>query len=325
MNPNVVLAVMSSAPREVLARTTASAAAHAATAVVLVAPGTAAERVDPGQRDLPTAVVERRWSGHASTRTALLEAAGEESDAEWALVLDAGMTIAGELPPLDPGVDSYDVVVEDRSPSHRWRWMRAGHLVRTRRGHRWVGIGASGLHEVLVLADGSRSEEWRGLVASGSPSSKAGGGGRSYEDDAARIAEALAAQEEPRARFYHAQSLKDAGRHAEAYAAFVARAGMAGAREETFWARLWAAKLAVHHLDRPRDEALAHVDAAKDMFPDRAEPWIELAVARRKWGDQDGAVGAALEAYAKPYPLAARLFVDVSCYSRRALVEAGVS
>lgn len=319
---SVALAIMTNAEPDATTRAIRSAKHLVDRIVLVIAPG--AHRCVPDHRPRPTKVVELEWAGHAATRTATLGIAEQDDRTRWVFMLDAHSTISGELPPLDdPGVDAYEIAVED-VPS-RWRWMRAGHLTRARKGFAWKGSGPEGLHEALVVPAGRTVRPWPGLVLRGQPSPKPAGGQRDYAKDAAALEKALA--ESPacsRTAFYLAQSLKDAGDLEAAFAAYERRSKMPGWDEETFWSLMWMAKLAFR-MGRSKEEIVDLHARASDHSPERAEPLASMAAVLRAWGDEERAIRFALEAWRKPWPRSARLFVEMDAYSKRAREEAWVA
>ena len=147
-------------------------------------------------------------------------------------------------------------------------------------------------------------------------------GDRTYEDDVAAFREkSKSLPLDTRAAFYYAQSLKDAGRGKEAFEAFAHRARMLGGiDEETFWAKLWMAKLA-HHVGA---DPIVLFQEARLHSPNRAEPLAALETIHRNAGDHDLAFYFGTRAAACPYPVNHRLFVDVNAYSPTALTKAGI-
>lgn len=272
----------------------------------------------------PCVVIEEEWKGHAATRTATLRHA--ERMADWVVMLDADDTFApgGQLP-CDPSVDSYEIPVDCTFPGGRWRWLRHGHVMRSGCGFTWRGT--AGLHEVLDTS-GRKTERWDRLVVrveQRATDSRTRAGERTYDSDAERLGAHLnACPSDARAAFYYAYSLRDAGRPHAAYAAFVARAGMEGFREETLWAKLWAAKLAPY-VGVSYDEVILRHQEAIDFAPERAEPLREMAHALRGYSKLAEADPFDALAATKPYPIDARLFVEVNAYSPDALTAVGIN
>jgi tetratricopeptide (TPR) repeat protein len=318
---SVALAIMTNAPPEATAHAIASAEPYVDRIVLVIAPG--AHHCVPDRRPRPTKVVELEWAGYAQTRTATLGIAEQDDRTSWVLMLDSYSTITGTMPPLDSDADAFEISIEDVASG--WRWLRAGHLTRARKGFSWRGSGEQGLHEALAVPPGRTLRAWPGLVLRGSPSPKAAGAPRDYSKDATALEQALAANPTcARTAYYLACSYKDAGLLEQAYAAFERRAVMSGFAEEDFWARWWLANLAFR-LGRPKKEIVDRHMAAHEHSPDRAEPLTSMAAVLRAWGDEAKAIRFALEASRKPYPKDARLFVSTQCYSKRALEEASVA
>lgn len=310
---SIVLAMMARAPAETVLRAIRSAAPYVDSVCLVVAPGDPLESL---VLPIPGRIVSQPWQGYAMTRTMTLWHAEEDHTADWILMLDACARLRGSLPPLDPEVDAYEIAVEANFPDGTWRWMRRGHLLRARvPGLRWVGD----IHEVLAVPDESRVRTWPGLVHEGAAS-----GTRPYSGDVEILRRQLEADPgNTRAAFYFAQSLKDAGQTREAMVAFLRRAKMGGFQEETFWAWLWAGKLSAA-LGKP-SLALTFFILASRHSPDRAEPLVYQAEIYRQKGATSEAELLTLSAECKPYPVAARLFVDFWCYSDEARKAAGIA
>lgn len=307
----VCLAIMAKgSPDEVLAAIE-SARPFVDEVCLVVAPG---DELLELELPIPGRIVEEPWRGHALTRTATLRHAESDPEVEWIVMIDADDTFApgGRLPPHrdTDGADAYSIPIDSVFPGGRWRYWRSGHVIRARRGFFWDGA----VHEAMRGPPGSRVDRWRGLVYRLTPPQGTRAGGRTYDDDAKLLAAEL--ERDPtntRAAFYYAQSLKDAGRPREAIEAFLRRASMGGWVEEAFWAKLWAAKLAVNLGMVTRIEELYL--GAHALLPDRAEPLRDLACVYGRMGLHDEAERYDALADALPFPYDAGLFVDVMAYA----------
>ncbi len=302
--------MMARGPAAPVLRAIESARPFVDSVCLVVAPGDPLEDIE---LPIPGRIVRQRWLGYAATRTVTLRHVETDPAVEWVVMIDACAVLRGRMPILEDAVDAYEIAVESNFLDGRWRWMRRGHLMRARRGLRWEGA----IHECLVVPDESRVRRWHGLVHDAVAS-----GGRPYDGDVAILRGEL--DRDPtntRAAFYYAQSLKDADRTLEALAAFQARATMGGFSEEVFWAWLWAGKLAAC---LGLDTCVDHFLAAHEHSPDRAEPLAYLRSFYRKAGDPERARECRDAAAEKAYPMDARLFVDVGCYSEAAREAAGI-
>ncbi|MFJ5773348.1 glycosyltransferase [Streptomyces sp. NPDC093094] len=229
--------------------------------------------------DLPGSLYESPWKGFGASRTEAIERARDRArhllfiDADDVLETDPGFT----WPDLTH--DCYDIEVHHGPVVHRRPAM-----VSTRLPWRYTGV----LHEYLEC-----DTPFSRAPLDGVRTVVKGGGGRSqgsvrskYLRDAAILKDGLA--EEPgnaRYAFYLAQSWRDAGEPAKALAAYDRRTEMAGFDEETFCARLYAARLAVT-LRRRAPEVTARFLDAHAYRPTRAEPLGELARLCRVQGER---------------------------------------
>lgn len=287
---------MAKGPADRVLRAIESARPFVSSVCLVVAPGDPLEGL---ALPIPGRIVTQQWLGYAATRTATLRHAEADPAVEWVLMLDANGRVRGRMPDLDPVADSYEIAIECNFPDGCWRWMRAGHLMRARRGLHWTGA----IHETLAGAANVRT--WHGLIYEGVAS-----GARDYAGDVAILEDRD--PRDTRAAFYYAQSLKDSGRYEEALVAFLRRARMRGFSEEVFWAWLWAGKLALCLGKTALSCVFLH--EASRHSPERAEPYAYQSEIYRRQGDHVRARELAALAASKPYPTSARLFVDVGCY-----------
>jgi hypothetical protein len=324
----VVLAIMAKVSPDVLIRAIDSAVHLVDSICLVVAPDDELLTIGPrlerryGKRCY---VFAEKWQGHAKTRGLAIQHASKI--AEWALMIDADDVLApgATLPDLE-GADSFDIVVDCRfGEGGRWRWVQAGHLMRTDKVMGWSGSG--GLHESLDLVEGARVRRHDGMVYAIDQTvhDPVRAGGRTYLNDANTLeAVILDNPRDARAAYYFAQSLRDAGENLRSYHAFLQRAAMKdGFYEETFWALLWAAKLAPF-VGVPESEVIARHEDAHRFLPERAEPLFYLSLVHRGAGRYEQAIALMNEANAKPYPVDARFFIDLGAYSYAALNAAGI-
>ncbi|MER5427726.1 glycosyltransferase [Streptomyces sp. NPDC002588] len=269
-------------------------------------------------RDLPGELYERPWKGYDVSRTEAIELA--RADADYLLFIDAD-----DVMELEPGFrmpeltqDAYRVDIRFGTFRY-WRPV----LVSTRLSWRYVGV----LHEHIEC--GSRF----GLsTLAGAEMVIVGGGGRlrregmraKYLRDVQTLEEGLA--KEPgnaRYAFYLGQSLRDAGELERALEAYDRRATMDGSAEETYWARLWAARLA-ESLERPSAEVMDLYLRAYEIRPTRAEALGDLARLCRGGSRWPLAHMFARQAARIPFPKD-DLLVEYGWYEWQALDELAVS
>ena len=331
-----VLAMIAKAPEASVLKAIDSVIHLVDEAVLVVAPG------DPllgFTLPLPGRIVGQPWAGYAATRTAAYELASERAGPlGWVLMIDANdvalpkATAPWHLPTsLGDMFDAYDVPVDMRFEGGRWRWWRGGHVLRAGLPFAWRGIGSRGLHEKLVVLEGARVGRWPGLTVR--PMQRPASERRDFDRDALEIGLAIADDEwlgrpaSPRAVFFLAQSLKDAGLYGRSLGVYERRTRMDGDRDETFWAFLWLARLSAF-LGRPHGEVVRRTEDAIAYAPDRAEGHAALArhlLSRSKEQPEleDEHRRAYARALACDYPSCSG-FVDVTTYSLRALKRAGV-
>lgn len=145
-----------------------------------------------------------------------------------------------------------------------------------------------------------------------------------FERDARLLEEALVTDPgNARYVFYLAQSLRDAGRLAEAKRVYVRRAGMGGWQEEVAYSLLQVAVID-ERLGRPLEDVRRAYLAAYHARPARIEALVELARLSRKserWADALLYARAAVAAH-RPDDA---LFIDEPTYAWRALDELAIA
>ncbi|MFF3618068.1 glycosyltransferase [Streptomyces sp. NPDC002467] len=269
-------------------------------------------------RDLPGALHERPWKGFDGSRTEAIELA--RSSADYLLFIDGD-----DVMQIEPGfrmpeltLDAYQVALHD-GPIIHWRPA----LVSNRLPWRYVGV----LHEYIECGtDYSRDviEGFNILSVGGGARLREGGQRAKYLRDAEVLTEGLA--KEPgntRYAFYLAQSWRDAGEPEKSLAAYDHRVAMGGWVEETYCARLYAARLAAG-LKRPAAEVVDRFLRAYESRPNRAEALGELARLCRLESRWPLAYTFARQAVRIPAPDDI-LFVEFAWHEWRALDELAVA
>lgn len=144
------------------------------------------------------------------------------------------------------------------------------------------------------------------------------------ERDLALLSAALAANPaDARSMFYLAQTLRDAGRHAEARDGYAKRIEAGGWDEEVWYAMLMHARSCL-----ALGDAVGFVDgclSAYEFRPTRAEPLADLARYYRERGQNETAMLWVEAGRRIPYPEGDALFVDEGVYRHAFLAEAGIA
>ncbi len=250
------------------------------------------------------------WSSYGAVSNEALQAAYKL--APWVLVLhgDDQLSPNPTLPtlPLDTlsFIDAFDVLLwHDESKQHSYRRTT---LLRSASNLRFEHP----LHEVLMRPDGAppRTAFHEGFQYLRSGSSLAPA---DYAEHA-KILETEAAQGCVRCSYYYAQSLRDAGKHAEALAAYVRRGNMSGGfLEENFHSWMQAGYLA-WNLHFPWDGVASFFLTASSWAPRRAEPYAALSRLYQSKGDAERSFTYQAMANACPWPEGVKLGVEASAY-----------
>jgi glycosyltransferase involved in cell wall biosynthesis len=229
-------------------------------------------------------VHQHPWVDFAHNRQRALECALASNRCGWLLFIDADEELIGELPQLrtrlSPGT-SY--LLDKRHGGLRY----AVPALVDCRAARWAWRGP--VHEHLEQLSGPRRwQRCRGVEIRSHPDQ----GGRSravaprekYLRDAALLEAELARNpDDRRSCFYLAQSYRDAGCLAKAYAQYRRRAAMGGWEEEVFMACYEQARLAAR-LNLGHERIVAEHLRAYARRPSRAEPLWHLARYCRQQG-----------------------------------------
>ena len=274
------------------------------------------QRIAEIMAGLPGTLHERPWKNFGHNRTEALELARAEG-CDYLLFIDADERFdapAGFAWPL-LDADAYELPCHYGGITYARRA-----LVAARLPWRWEGV----LHEYL---DCGAPHQAQPLPAPAIVVAHDGARARdpdTYLKDIALLEAALAEQPgHARYTYYLAQSLRDAGRLAEARATYLRRADMGGWDEEAWHARYQAAVLAERLQDAPEAVRAAYL-TAYEARPTRAEPLVHLARWHRLRQEYAQASLYAQHAAALPQP-ADRLFVEPAVYRWQALDELAVS
>lgn len=243
-------------------------------------------------------------------RSELLRLAHNKAD--WLLMLDADMTVKGELPPEPRAADCYHGTIEGS-------WEYALPLL-VRGSRRWSYHGVA--HSYLVAEDGGGdySEETCGLRIE----DRRPGGWRpgKIEEDARLFEQELERNPtDARSSFYLAQTYADLGRTGDALREYGRRVLLEGWDQERFVAKLRRARLLC---EREPGAGLGALMEAWDERPSRAEPLYSAARLCRQQGWNEAALFFARKAASIPQP-PDRLFVEATVYSVWVKLELGIA
>jgi glycosyltransferase involved in cell wall biosynthesis len=267
--------------------------------------------------DLPGELIERPWVDFAHNRNEALQLARAHGD--YALIIDADEILVGDVGFSWPTLDAPGYLLELVFGNTRYRRVA---LPRLDIDWSWRGV----LHEALVSAHAADARYLPGLRihvhTDGARSQRPQA--EKFAADAEVLRKALV--NEPgnaRYAFYLAQSLRDAGRTAEALEAYRHRVAMGGWAEEVYQAMLQVAVLS-ERKGCAEAEILAAYLHAYDFRPARAEAPCELArycrlQKRYALGRDFAAIAVALP------PTEDVLFVDRGVHDWRARDELAVS
>lgn len=253
------------------------------------------------------------FANFAQARNDALQRARDSSEAfDYILLADADMELRVSEPGFRTGLTSaaYQLRQENALSYFNVR------LVRRDVDARYVGA----THEYLDVA--GAVERLHGVWFA----DHADGANRpeKFERDIRLLTTELEAEPDNiRAMFYLAQSLKDAGRPAEAIPWYRRRIEAGGWEEERWYARFM---LALCHLRLgERDAFVARALEAYDARPWRTEPLIHLARFYRESGQHEAAMAIAETARAIPYPADDILFIEKDAYSVDLAHEVSIS
>jgi Glycosyl transferase family 2/Anp1/Sulfotransferase domain len=221
---------------------------------------------------IPGRVVDVPWRDFAYNRTHVMGLLREQTQVEYALIIDADDTLV-----FDDGfdaaafkasmtADTYDMEIHHGGIRHH-----RPQIVRNAKAFCFKGA----LHEYIETPPDAAGRE----TAKGFHMLITGGGARSqdprkFQRDAELLERALLEETDPflrsRYTFYLAQSYRDCHENEKALTNYLARAEMGFWQEEVYMALYDAAKM-MERLDRPEDEVIAAYLRAADAQPRRAE------------------------------------------------------
>lgn len=276
-------------------------------------------RIETLLADRPGELHRREWVNFGHNRSEALALARNHGD--WLLLIDADEELI-----IDRGFE-----LPGRQDVHAWQIRQCPggsnefFLPRLLRAdHPWHFEGV--LHEFLASEQPFEQAVLEGLSQVGHFDSARNRrpARQKYLDDARTLTAALDAEpDNARYQFYLAQSLRDAGEHTRALAAYRRRAEMGGWDEEIYCALFEAAR-ALEKTGAAHDETVGAYLAAWNNRPQRAEPLVELARIHRERGEHALAHLFATRAADIPRPRDI-LFVDAGVYQWRARDELAVA
>jgi glycosyltransferase involved in cell wall biosynthesis len=269
--------------------------------------------------DLPGELIERPWVDFSTNRNQALDLARKFGD--FALVIDADDVLEADAGFAWPRaeVPGYMLEVVDTGAVRYWRMA----CPRLDQGWKWEGV----LHEALCTPqpiDCPRLPGLRILRLFNDGARSQQSNEQKYSRDAEVLRQALL--KEPgnaRYAFYYAQSLRDAGKIADAIGAYEQRIALGGWAEEVYYSKLQVAALKERTGAPPGEVMLAYLDAY-NYRPTRAEAICEFARYNRIRQQYFVARDAARVACAI-VPPEDLLFLDRAVYEWRARDELAVA
>jgi glycosyltransferase involved in cell wall biosynthesis len=257
-------------------------------------------------RSVPGNLVERSWVDFATNRNDALHAAKEFGD--YAIFIDADDRFEAAPDFRFPSLQAPCYLVESIF-SGVSSWVET--LARLDVDWRWNGV----LHEVLTSPQPIEREKLSGmrLVKHTDGARNRDGVRAKYARDAETLERALRdGPNNSRYQFYLAQSLREAGRYADAHAAYRRRAEMGGSAQEIYYSKLMVAVLAEQVGSNDAQIVSAFEDAYR-YRPQRAETMTRFAHYLLRKGRIAQARDCAMIACNTP-PSDDTLLVDVDCY-----------
>lgn len=275
---------------------------------------------------LPGELVEEPFVDYGTTRSRVLELAGERST--FALMLSGDETLHDGQALRDFCVAHAASDGDEHGAYHvRMHWGPAAQfdlerLTRTRAGWRYVGA----THEYLTKpgAPAASVRVPRAFIHHDTLNADPERKRLTWQKDRELLERELAAHpDDPRATFYLGQTLDDLGLHAEAAKRYERRVALGGWHEEVFEAAFRAARCSAR-ANAPWIEVERAFLAAHQLSPQRAEPLVELAELHLGRNEPALAYLYGRRAQELPFPEDG-LFIDSTVYSYRAHQVVGVA
>jgi glycosyltransferase involved in cell wall biosynthesis len=274
------------------------------------------ERIRTILAGVPGELHERPWIDFAHNRTEALRLAHGRGD--YLLFIDADETLDAdasfEMPELN--ADAYWIRVRYGGCTYLRK-----QLVRNSGGWRYEGV----VHEYITSGGPHREDHLNGLTTIPRHDGARARDPLTYRRDAELLEKALETEpDDPRSRFYLAQSYRDAAELELAIEHYERRAKMGGWPEEV-WYSLYQVACLKQRLGRPWPEVMNDFFTAYQLRPDRAEPLWHLAVHYQAIHEYAIAHLFLTRAAAIPEPHPSRLFIEWTLYSFRIAVEWAVA
>lgn len=255
---------------------------------------------------VPGELIEVPWEGYASARSLALRRTHES---DLAIMLDADMTIHGDLP--DPtSSDSWLVEIHDDPWRYKlplltaagpWYYKGAAHSFLHRDDRTWVERSSS------LWVEDRRPGGWRP--------------GKLQEDARALEAELELNPRDARSSFYLAQTYENLDRVGDALRQYGHRVLLEGSAQERFIAQLRRAKILC---ERDAGQGISACLEAWELRPSRAEPLYHAARRARRSEWNEVALVMARRAFEIERP-ADQLFVEEDVYRWAIALELGIS
>jgi tetratricopeptide (TPR) repeat protein len=265
---------------------------------------------------LPGKVHDREWVNFGHNRTECIDLARGEFPDKFGLMIDADDTV--EMP---AGAELDDLSFDYyENPVHFGPLMYGQpHIMRLSKPFYFEGV----THEYLACKEPATMATSRLIYNIGTDSKSRSDNTKSKRDIELLLKEIRKNPKDARSWFYLAQSYKDDGQDKRAMNCYQQRALLIGWDEETFLAKLEAAKCS-ERLNKPIAETMKLYLDAYEYRPTRAESLFELGRMLRQKERYALAYVYLKRAIETPTP-PDRLFLDADVYKFRALDELAIS